>query len=866
VKRPALVATLWLMCGIVLGGIVLLPGWVVLVSLVALIASYAVLPVRQTGLLSRRRGVMGVPPSGYLLLGAFALIGIFLQNQIVRENRLAGAIAASIPSDQRVVIKGRLVLLPDERTGHIMLTVRRCTLQLPDRDIEFPARVLVTATGEAAKKVLSFAPVNGDLITAAGNLLPPPQLRNPDVFNYEAYLGNKGVFAIMRCRNTADIELAPPGLHGAGLRGRAPWNTVLLATQLFRKKCEALFDTVMSRDSSEMLKSIFLGEAHYLQPGERRAFLRTGLMHIFAVSGLNFGMVVVLFYALFRVMGFSLRANVILTLLGIALYGAMVEFRPSVMRAGIMATCLLLSFIMRREIEPISALAFAAFLVLLFNPRALWQADFQLSYACVASIILFKPVLEETLYFHLQEYPLGSRKKLQLINHYILDPLHLLLAVQIGIIPLTVNYFHYISFVAPLAQLVIVPLTFFIMALGFLISIFGNAVYFVAVVFGKVAELLIIVMRALTGFFASFSVSATNVQSIPFYGIALYYFALLAGAHIIASKSLSLSAAPVAEGALLKRRTSFLVSVAVIVAILVWLPIVHSRRDLYVCFLDVGQGDSAYVEFPTGENLLVDGGSGYPHDQGRYVVVPFLQARGINRLTALIMSHPDADHIGGLPFVLESVWVDEAIEGSSTSPARLYQRLQQLIADLEVKHIRVQRGDCITGIPDATLTVLHPPPISQLVNFPTRQRPNLNNQSLVARLSYGGVSFLFTGDAEREAEDEMTRISPARTGGSGQGRAGMTLASTVLKVAHHGSKNSSTPGFLEAVQPRVAVISVGANNPYGHPSPGTLQRLEAIGARIYRTDLDGAIQMRTDGARLFVRPTILAVGEDTGSH
>jgi competence protein ComEC len=817
-KRPALIATLWLICGIALGRFLILPGWVVLLSLAALVASYIVL-------LRQPPRAMRIPPTGYLLLAAFGAIGIFLQNQIERENDLATALVASIPADQPVRVTGTLVLLPSERPGRTMLTLAHCIVSLPQGEIPFPARILVTATAEANAKVLGFSPVNGDLITASGTIAPPPQLRNPDVFNYEAYLRNKGIFATMRLRDAADIELAAP------LRARAFWNQLLLAAKLFRQKSESLLDNVMSRESAEMVKSLFLGQSHYLEPGERRAFLRTGLMHIFSVSGLHVGMIVLLFYWLFRLLRFSLRANIVCTLLGVAFYAAMVGFRAPVTRAAIMSAVLLLSFLMRREIEPISALAFAAFLVLIFSPRALWQVDFQLSYACVASIILFKPILEETLYFHLEQHPLHYRRKLFLANHYILDPLHVVLAVQIGLLPLIVNYYHYVSFIAPLAQLVIVPLTFLIIALAFVISIFGTAVHFIAVICGSAAELLVYVMRNLARIFASTSFSATYLQHIPFYALAVYYVALLAGSHLLATRS---------PEAFPKRRASFAISLAIIVAVLIWLPIVRSQNYLYVCFLDVGQGDSAYVEFPTGENLLIDGGSDFPHDQGAAVVVPFLQARGVNRLDAVIASHADRDHIGGLPYVLESLWVSEVIEGSSTSRARTYAELERLIDELGISHIRLKRGDVISGIPDASLTILHPTDEFSLTS-------NQNNKSVVLRIGYGTRSFIFTGDAEREAEKDMIA-------------ARLPLRTDVLKVAHHGSKNSTTKEFLDAVQPRVALISVGANNRYGHPNAGTIERCEAVGARVFRTDRDGAIEMRTDGARLLLRATCLPEG------
>jgi len=253
----------------------------------------------------------------------------------------------------------------------------------------------------------------------------------------------------------------------------------------------------------------------------------------------------------------------------------------------------------------------------------------------------------------------------------------------------------------------------------------------------------------------------------------------------------------------------------------------QAASPLVVTFLDVGQGDAAWVKTPQGVDLLIDGG---PQSAG-YGVVSYLTSHGCTDIEDMVLTHPHADHLGGLVTVLESMPVYAVWYTGQSYSSSLYTQFLDLIASRSIPTRVLSAGQTLTVGP-LTVAVLHPTTIGS----------DCNNNSLVLRLSYGSVDILFTGDVEATGEAEILAH-------------GYTVQSEILKVAHHGSDTSTSWGFLTAVAPEVAVISVGAGNSYGHPSGTTLARLASVGAHTYRTDLDGTITVTTDGVSYFVSTT-----------
>lgn len=256
---------------------------------------------------------------------------------------------------------------------------------------------------------------------------------------------------------------------------------------------------------------------------------------------------------------------------------------------------------------------------------------------------------------------------------------------------------------------------------------------------------------------------------------------------------------------------------------------------LEVYFFDVGQGDSELIRLPGGENILIDAGTSSTEDE----LVGELRSLGAETLDLVVATHPHADHIGGMAAVIDAFDVRQVvmprISESDTPTTKTYENLLQSIADKGLTITPAEPGDELLSSGGAVLTVLAPN---------GEDYGDLNNYSVVLRLTYGEDSFLFTGDAEEASEEEMLSLD-------------WPLTATVLKCGHHGSETSTSPSFLDAVSPQYAVISCGVDNDYGHPDAVTLEKLEAAGVEVFRTDRQGTILASTEGSGV----TMTALGK-----
>jgi competence protein ComEC len=406
------------------------------------------------------------------------------------------------------------------------------------------------------------------------------------------------------------------------------------------------------------------------------------------------------------------------------------------------------------------------------------------------------------------------------------------IALQIGMLPLLARDFHRVSFIAPIANIPAVLLTGVIVPFGF-VSLAVSAMWRgFGIVLGHILSFLIGMLAASTHWFALLPSSSIRVPSPPTALIACFL-----------ASALVLSAA-----IMMKRKWSGGIASACVfacAALIIIYPFSprfeHGRLEITV--LDVGQGDSIFVAFPDGRTLLVDAGglpgANYIHgmrpglDIGEDVVSPFLWSRGLKRIDTMVMTHAHEDHLGGMPAVLRNFRVGELWVGrDENTPA--YRKVLAEAKATSTPVVHRLRGEHFDRA-GTRVSVLWPDS-----SDPARA---LNDDSLVLRLEDGADSFLLTGDIERTVERRILRN-------------GDELTANFLKIPHHGAKTSSTPAFLDAVHPAIAAISVGGATPYGHPSPDTVERIRAEGARLFRTDRDGAVTIITDGLSMNVRSFI----------
>jgi len=470
---------------------------------------------------------------------------------------------------------------------------------------------------------------------------------------------------------------------------------------------------------------------------------------------------------------------------------------PSIARAVIMGEITLVGLLFERESSPYSALALSAFILLLINPWDLFNIGFQLSFAATWSLFYLKPILNKALE---RIFKQKSRRAAELLA--------LSLAPIMATAPLIAYYFGQLSCGALISNLLVLPWIEYLVILGCFSTLVGAFFLPLAKILGNTLWLMLIVLDGV----------ARYVAIIP--GSSLYIrppsLALVVGYYIL----LGLLAEAVKREIVLKlnfKRGAFLG--LFLIAVFVWHGAASERsfagQGLLVTFLDVRQGDCILLETPAGKKILIDGGGqedgskprGERDPIGQKIVVPFLRRKGIKELDLAVLTHFHADHQRGLKEVMREI------------------RIKKLLTNR-----RCGFPQTIKFEPGLTGQILSP-------NCFTTGQWVENDHSVVIKVVYGRTSFLLTGDLAKEGEEGLLSI-------------GADLRADVLKIGHHGSQGATSDRFLETINPKVAVISVGKKNRYRHPHPVTLKKLAGLGIKILRTDCLGTIRLFSNGQKI----------------
>ena len=570
---------------------------------------------------------------------------------------------------------------------------------------------------------------------------------------------------------------------------------------------------------AELLLGLLLGEKRRIPEEVRIAFRGTGLAHALVVSGLHVGLVASFFFFLFRIARFSDRVSSAATIAVLLLYALLTEAQVPVVRAALMGAVVLLGRILQRQGDIYNTLGLAALSILIIWPESPWSLSFQLSFAATWSIVALHQPLALI-------FPLAWRREDGRIGRWIVRPLSASLAAQLGTGPLIAHTFQELALVGVVANLIVVPLLALAVGLGVLAVLTGWVFSWVATAFNAANYLVLSALLELVALLAALPFAAVEVPrpGALFFGLAIV---------------LSLLGPLLPQSQQARRAVIFVLLIGANIA--VWSHVFRSR-DLEIFFLDVGQGDAAVLRFPNGRTMVVDGGERSERfDNGARVLLPFLRYLGVGRVDVVVVSHPHNDHIGGLIALLEEVEVGHFIDGGQVYDSWTARRLKQLVAEQGLRYHRVAAGDSLVGLGDVGGLVLHPN--GEFVD-PMGESPyGINNGSVAFSLSYGAVRVLFTGDLEEETDSAVLAWGPR-------------LGANLVKVAHHGSRTSSQPTFIELAAPRVAVISLGLDNKFNHPAPEVIARYRAHGVRVLRTDQSGAILVRIDGAGLVVETMI----------
>jgi len=662
-------------------------------------------------------------------------------------------------------------------------------------------RLLLTVSGAALKEGLPAALLPGREVVVRGVIRPPRSARNPGEPDWAAYYQLAGIDGEIGVRTPAHLFAGPMSVEGFV-------NAFVLPVR--RTLSEHLRSHVREREA-RFLNGLILGERNEVPSDLKADFVTVGVMHLLAISGQQVVIVALLIAALLTILRIPETPRFFLVAVCLAYYVLLTGASPSVTRAGIMSIVLLGSRVAQRKADIFNALGIAAVVILLASPRQLFDPGFLLSFAAVLSIVLLYPAIIGAL-------PRFSAwcARIRLLD-VAWKGIAVSLAAGIGTAPIVAFFFGRVSVVGFLANILIVPLSSLALVLGMLTVAASFLSGWVASVYAAGAEATAWLTFRLVEFFADFPFASVSFR-ISLFAVGVFYAFSLFLLRSLAEKSWK----PVLLGGL------------VLANIVLYAWVIGERRDdaFRMTFLDVGQGDAAFLEFPGGKTMLIDAGPATPGwDAGERIVLPFLGRKGIRRIDYLVVSHPHSDHLGGVPAVLRAMEVGRVIDGGSVAGSALYREYRKLIDSLRIPYRPVGAGDRFGEDLPVGAYVLWPDTLSG------SRRANLNEQSVVIEFRYGTTSALFTGDAEKGAEAIISD------------RYGDFLDADILKAGHHGSSTSSTPGFVSKVTPEVAVISVGEGNLYGHPSRAVVGRYEEMGSRVERTDLGGAVIFESDGSR-----------------
>ncbi len=678
----------------------------------------------------------------------------------------------------------------------------------------------------------------GDFIRFHTSLKKIQSFQNPGGFDYERYMNLHGIYATGFVANNSQIVLLRQNT-ASGIR---------LKLETFRLYLKRIIYQNASTPQREIIEAMTIGNQKAIPAAVRDNFNKTGTSHILSINGLHIGIIAAsAFFFVFLVLKSSeylmLRFNIIKLAMVAAFLMVLISafiagMEIPVQRSTLMALIFLIALIGGRQKDLYNTLILAALIILVISPEALFDSSFQLSFMAVLALIYIIPRFRDFSIKQLELLPLWG----QSIIRYIYLSAIVCSAVTIGTLPLIIFYSNRVSSITIIANLILVPLLgtlvltismFFILS-AFLSPAIAGYLIKLASFFVQISVNIINKLAALP--WSSFNCITPNIVEIAVF----YLFIFLLIQFIDERKKRKTH-----KGFLL-RRFQVLKYLLVIVVLFFAADITYLTfkdkfsSDLKITIIDVGQGNSTFVQFPGGENMLIDGGgfSDSFFDTGKSVLAPFLYHERIRNVDTVVLSHPHPDHLLGLIYIMNNFDVRQVWRSNLPIDLEIYPEWEKTI---KLNNINV----CMTSnksperiFNGVRVKVLWP------LNYSPQDMNNLsydkvNDSSLVLKITFGKVSFLIPGDISADIEKQLIKSKT-------------DLRSDVLVVPHHGSAHSSSTEFIKAVACRYAIVSAGKENVFHHPHPSTLQRHNDVGVNTFRTDRNGAVTLMTDGRKLNV--------------
>ncbi|AFS78846.1 DNA internalization-like competence protein [Gottschalkia acidurici 9a] len=705
----------------------------------------------------------------YIVLIIIFLIGIIATNHSVEKNMLPQF------DEKEVKLEGIVKDTIAKEKGFEKYLVYVKKIKYKDKIYNINEKTILNIYSDTKIKV-------GDKILDEVKIKEPNRNTNPRLFNYKLHLQTKDIFSVGSSNGYSIKILSSKNI-----------STLEKSSIRFREWVSLKLDESLNKRNSLIIKSIILGDDSFLDKEEVDKFRSLGLSHILAISGLHIGIIYGAIIFCFDVLKFNRKFSMVLSILIIWIYGYLVGYPPSVLRGSIMFSILIIASITYYRYDSLNILPLSGFIMLTYRPLWLFSIGFQLSFLATFTIILFTPKIKEIV---------------KIKNMTIKNSISVIIAAQIGVLPIVIYYFNELQILSIVANLIVVPLLSSGLVLGFLILLTSMINTKVSLLIGILANIILNLSNFISDILHKFTYLNIIFYSPSFFEIIFYYFIVITLLKIIDITLISKKIQRVIYG--------------YFIICLVFNTVSKSfYEDISVEFIDVGQGDSCLIRF-NNKNILVDtGGSILSNfNIGENILLPYLQKTGVNSIDGIFLTHFHEDHAQGVLSLLGSMKVKNIFIGYTDYNSNLYRDIMKLSKQSNVPIKIIIEGNKLKINKDSYIEVLNP--LNSEVGY-----TDDNNKSLTFILSIYNKKLLFTGDIEKESEARIINKHKSQS-------------VDILKVPHHGSKTSSTEEFINHFSPRVAVIQVGRNN-FGHPDESVLKRYRDSKTKILRNDKSGLI-------------------------
>ncbi|MGB1250803.1 MAG: DNA internalization-related competence protein ComEC/Rec2 [Candidatus Promineifilaceae bacterium] len=763
-------------------------------------------------------GLRKLKPSSHLLFACLSLFCMGVLRAHLANPALSPQHIVHLNDKPRsVTLVGKVLAEPDVRDTFINLRVNVDAVKV--RTLENPEGVMQTVEGVVLVRTLRFPEIAyGSQVSVTGKLETP--FESPE-FSYKEFLAREGIYSTMNARRVR-VSAENQG------------NPLYASLLQFKNNANDTITTIVPAPESGVLQSMLFGDRSALTKTLLDDYRTVGLAHTIVVSGFHVSIIMLLVLGLAQLFTTPKRA-LALTAIVLIVYAVLVGLKAAVIRATIMSLAYLFGQVwLGRRTSSLAILGLVAFGLTAYDPTYLTSVSFQLSFAATLGIILYTEPFSGWLKKQLQAWT--SEQFVKRYAEQFITILAMSISAQLLTLPLVAWHFEQVSLISIFANLLIVPIQPLIMILGSLATLIGTAFEPLGQLFGWLVWLPLRYTTATIELLARVPYASLPVEISTFSASTLYFtIATLSWYHFQDVER----QIEIWERVMVNVPERSLAGGSALAALLVfgW----HGSQPdgmLHVTFFDVGQGDATLIETPSGRQILIDGGY-FPSVMSSHLgrAVPFWD----RDIDIVIVTHPDADHVAGIPKVLERYRVGRLlVDGLHENVAGAYAAMLDEAQMQNLSPEPVRAGQLITIEDGVQLEIVHP--------GETLSDESRNNNSVSMRLLYGEFSLLLTGDSEVSAENEiLARDVP--------------LQSLVYKAGHHGSGTSSTPAFLEAVNPQIVVISAGENNRFGHPHPDVLKSFATLGATVLCTSQFGSIEVISDGQQMWweaaQRPNLL---------